>query len=106
MDQQTRDEFHQLKMEHLQIRDGANNYSCFNTEGVKDCDFTYNSKYCFSCHNCDSCVDCVSCTNCKNCAYCVGLIDAQFQILNKQYTEQDYLAKLQEIGVDPNVNAI
>lgn len=106
MDDETKDEFHRLKMEHLQVRDANNNYSCFNVEGCKDCDYTYNSKYCFSCHNCDSCVDCISCTNCQNCAYCVGLIDARYQILNKQYSEEDYFKKLEEIGVDPTVDAM
>jgi hypothetical protein len=106
MDDQFREEFHRLKMEHLNMRDGSNNYSCFNIEGVKDCDFTYNSRFCFSCSNCDSCFDCVSCVNCKNCAYCVGLIDAEYQILNIQYTKDDFFKKLEEVGIDPNVNAL
>jgi hypothetical protein len=106
MDDRVNDEFHRLRMEHLEFLDRGNNHSCFNVEGCKDCHFTYNSRYSFGCSNCDAVIDCVACVNCKNCAYCVGLLDAEYQILNVQYEKDDYFKRLEEIGVDPNVDAM
>ena len=98
------DEFNRLKMEHMADRDGRNNYSCFNVEGCRDCNFVYDSVNCFSCHKCDQCIECTQCVNCRNCAFCVGLTDAQFQILNVQYTEEEYNAKLKELGYEIDMN--
>jgi len=99
MDQRVWDEFTKLKMDHMRDRDGSNNYSCFEVEGCRDCNFVYNSHNCFSCHNCDSVVECVSCIDCHNCALCVGLKGAEFQILNIQYGEAEYKDRLTKLGI-------
>jgi hypothetical protein len=104
MDPQVWDQFTHLKMDHMRDRDGANNYSCFNIEGCRDCNYVFGSRNCFSCHNCDSCMECISCVDCKNCTLCVGLKEAQYQILNIQYDEASYYARLKELGIDPEVD--
>lgn len=102
---QVHDEFARLKAEHMHDRDGANNYSCFNVENCRNCNFSYNSRNCLSCHNCDSCIECVQCVDCKSCAFCVGLNGAKYMILNEQFSEQEYYRRLQELGIDPEVQA-
>lgn len=56
--------------------------------------------------NCNFCINlarslnmeyCISCLNCENCFACVGLNRKKFCILNKQYSEEEYWTKLDEI---------
>lgn len=94
------DKFNKLKIEHTHDRDNANDYGCFNVEACRNCNFVYNSRACLGCHNCDGCIDCVQCVDCRHCAFCVGLNGARYAILNQEYPEQEYYAKLDELGVD------
>jgi len=52
------------------------------------------SYHCVSSQNLEYCIDCY---NCENCFGCVGLNRKQFCILNKQYIEEDYWKKLDEL---------
>ena len=105
MDPQSRREFDSLKQEHTHFRDGHNNYGCFNVEACRNCNFVYNSRACIGCHGGDSLIECVQCVDCRDCAFCVGLQGARFHILNKEYPQEEYFQKLEEWGIDPNVDA-
>lgn len=105
MDSEFQREWTKIRTEHTHDRDGANNYGCFNVEACRNCNYVYNSRACIGCHNCDSIIECVQCVDCRDCAFCVGLNGARFHILNKEFSEQDYYAKLTEMGVDWNVEA-
>lgn len=93
-----------LKSEHTHDRDTANNYSCFNVESCRNCNYVYNSRNCISCHNCDTVIDCIQCVDCRDCSFCVGLNGARFHILNKEYSEAEYYEILEQLGVDWNVD--
>jgi hypothetical protein len=54
-------------------------------------------KFCWRCIACDSCEYSVNCYNCQNCFACVGLQRKSFCIFNKQYSEEEYWKKLDEI---------
>ncbi len=98
-------EWNRLKNEHTHDRDSANNYGCFNVEACRNCNYIYNARGCIGCHNCDSVIECVQCVDCRDCAYCVGLNGARFHILNKEYSEEEYYAKLKALGIDWTVEA-
>lgn len=98
-------EWSRLKVEHTHDRDAMNNYGCFNVETTRNCNYTYNSRACIGCHNCDSLIECVQCVDCRDCAFCVGLNGARFNILNKEYNEEEYYNRLRSLQVDWNVQA-
>ncbi len=56
-----------------------------------------NQKYCFLTIRSDEMEYCLLCYNCSNCFGCVGLQRKAFCIFNKQYTEEDYWRKVDEI---------
>jgi hypothetical protein len=59
---------------------------------------SYNLRFCFNCW--PSCRDSEYCMNlfsCSDCFGCVGLKKAQYCILNKQYTKEEYFKKVEEI---------
>ncbi len=58
-------------------------------EGMSN-DFAYNSVGSMTCENLVNAHYCDLCFNCENCFGCVGLRNAKFCILNKQYPEADY----------------
>jgi hypothetical protein len=96
-------QYTRLKNEHMADRDNHNNHSSFNNEACRNCNYVYNSRGCLNCANCESCIECVYCIDCRNCAFCVGLMGAKFQILNEQYDEAGYFAKLAELGIDTEI---
>jgi len=46
---------------------------------------------------CDECEYCFNCYDCTHCFGCVGLHRKQFCLLNKQYTEDEYWKKIDEL---------
>ncbi|MFH1405004.1 MAG: hypothetical protein ABIH21_02805, partial [Patescibacteria group bacterium] len=54
-------------------------------------------KYVHSCVSCQNMEYCMQCWNCENCFACVGLVRKQFCIFNKQYLEQEYWEKVDEL---------
>lgn len=54
-------------------------------------------KYVHSCYACQNLEYCMQCYNCEDCFGCVGLIRKRFCIFNKQYSEEDYWATLDQI---------
>lgn len=52
----------------------------------------FNIKFCLTCtQNIKDCEYCEECVKCENCFGCVGLRNAQYCILNKQYTREEYV---------------
>ena len=96
--------------------DALNNYRCAwyfgKTEGNAvfwsnvDANFSYfcgdtyfsnNIKFCARCIGLDDCEYCITCHNCQNCFGCAGLKRKQFCIFNKQYSEEEYWEKVDQI---------
>jgi len=94
------------------------NEDCFNSRWLywckdsADCNSMHKSILCYECldtndsYNCDYCQDCETCTECSYCQNCVGCTDclgcsaqrrAQYKILNKQFTKEEYFAKKEQI---------
>ncbi|MFH1405329.1 MAG: hypothetical protein ABIH21_04515 [Patescibacteria group bacterium] len=104
--------------EYVYYADGGANNEYHNTwaigqcEGNTFCDSLPNAQNCYYCSdassssNCRFCYlvsrsqdleYCTECFDCENCFGCVGLKHKKFHILNKEYSEQDYWAKVDEI---------
>ena len=79
-----------------------------------DCLYTYQSELCYFCVDCIDCYDVfysidtekcsnwrflINCKNCKDCFWCVWLINKQFYIFNKQYSENNYMKKIKEFDL-------
>lgn len=108
------------------IYNSKNCYACYDVQNVEDgmylshsiksrdsadMDFTYNTELCYDCmsvegFNCNFCCVvwecndmefCELCFNCKNCFGCIGLKRKEFQILNKQYSSEDYFKRVKAI---------
>ena len=65
-----------------------------------DCDDCYNSRYCRNSHNCRDSAFLFECRGCMNCAFCMGLVNKEYHIFNKQYSKDEYEAKLKEYRLD------
>jgi len=50
------------------------------------------------CTYCTDCTDCNYCHHCEDCFMCTWLHNKRYCILNKQYTKEEYEAKMQEIN--------
>lgn len=104
-----------------------NLYLCFDVVGSEDCGYLFDCDHCrnswdlTNCHECELCYECTdsahlyncqfvdysdycrdsaylyNCHNLKNCFGCVGLSHKEYCILNRQYTKEGYLEKLEEI---------
>lgn len=54
-------------------------------------------KFCMTCGRSQNIEYCFNCHDCENCFGCVGLRNKKFCIFNKQYSEEEYWIKLDEI---------
>lgn len=61
------------------------------TTNCSDCFFNWVITRCLACEYC------VECLECQNCFGCVGLKHKKFHILNKEYSEEEYWKKVDEI---------
>ncbi len=57
----------------------------------------YNTKFAVLASNLRDCEYCDLCKNCSNCFACIGLKNKKFCIFNKQYSEEEYWQKVDEI---------
>lgn len=62
-----------------------------------DCGRCYGSTYLQTCNSCRECHFCAMCMSCSNCFGCVGLTRKQYCIFNKQYGEEEYHKKVDEL---------
>lgn len=79
-------------------------YMCAALTGASDCYYGigngYSAKTLFSLSLLTRCLDCElchACMDCENCFGCFGLRHKKFCILNKQYTEEEYWKKVDEL---------
>ncbi len=91
------------------IKDGWNIFDSDHLDTVvisynsNDCYYTsvalnaHNVKFSFVADYSSNCEYVVNCYNCENCFGCVGLNRKKFCIFNKQYTEEEYWQKLDEV---------
>ncbi len=71
-----------------------------------------NSELCYECIDCDKLYECFYCQNCtnsqnlwfcddlsasRNCFLCIGLKNAEYQIMNEQYSKEEYELKITEL---------
>ena len=66
-----------------------------------DCYECYNLKHSNYCYHCTDCSFLYNCNSCKDCFACVGLNQAKFRILNKEYSKEDYQQKCKQIISSP-----
>lgn len=64
-----------------------------------DCANMYNSKYCHNSSQCSNVIFCKRCNNCHDCFMCYWLEGKKYHILNKEYTEEEYKAKMKYIDL-------
>ncbi len=74
---------------------------CFD---VIDCTKCYSCKYSQNCHNCKDSHFLYECRGCSDCFMCVGLVSKQYYIFNKQYSKEEYEAKLRGFGLSSRDN--
>lgn len=77
--------------------------------GCDECELSYESLDCSKCYKVlysQDCSDsqnlmfCKNCTNCQDCVGSVNLRNRKYCINNQQYTKEDYVKKIQELGLD------
>ncbi len=68
-------------------------YECIDSEHLYNCD------HCQDSQNCRDCKYCYDARQCQNCAFCVGIRNAKYHILNKEYSKEEYERRLAEIDV-------
>jgi len=76
------------------LRKGEMCYECIN------CSDSYRLFYSRDCRACNDSYLLSNCRNCSNCFGCVNLISKSFCIWNEQYSREDYMKELKELGVD------
>lgn len=76
--------------------DSKNCMDCLNVERSElcyecvDCIKCYNAHFCEKCRNSHDVYFCSDLSSCENCFACAGLRNKKFNILNKQYSEEEY----------------
>ncbi len=61
---------------------------CYDCDGLQLCQSCIKSKFCYDCHNCQDCIGCAGLRNAKN------------QILNVQYTQEEYAKEVTRLHLD------
>lgn len=96
----------------------ARNENCYystyinDSKSCVDCHFVFKSELCYECidlvncfhlsysrfcQNCSQSTYIKDCLSCHNCIGCVGLKNAEYYILNKKYSKEEYLQKKAEL---------
>jgi len=85
---------------------------CADCLNLTDCELCFECIDCQNCYNCKYAVYCknvadssyvFNCFQSKNLLFCVGIKNAEYQILNRQYPPEEFLQKKQEIFSDAEV---
>lgn len=75
----------------LSVINASDSYSCVDAFDSQAC------RFCYSVGGSRNLEYCLQCIDCEDCFGCIGLRRKKFCILNQQYSETDYWAKLDEI---------
>ncbi|MFA6521130.1 MAG: hypothetical protein WCT53_01970 [Candidatus Gracilibacteria bacterium] len=99
-----------------QSEDCIYNHRLFYCRDCADCTMSVKCELCFecvdcqNCYNCDFCMQCENtidsyysfdCVGCNNCFGCVGLRRKKFYIFNKEFSKEEYFAKIAELRKKP-----
>jgi hypothetical protein len=68
--------------------------NCYQVIGVQEC---YSCFYCMNSNLCSHSYFLYDCKNCEYCFACYNLQNKKYHILNKAYTKEEYLKKVEEI---------
>ncbi|MCL5094284.1 MAG: hypothetical protein M1355_04075 [Patescibacteria group bacterium] len=77
--------------------DSLYSYDCKECYETNDCESCYNTFFSSYCARCTDSAYLYSCDDCDHCFGCVELTNKKFCLLNKQYTEEEYNKRLNEI---------
>ncbi|MFA6435892.1 MAG: hypothetical protein WCW30_02025 [Candidatus Gracilibacteria bacterium] len=80
-------------MDCLYLEKGERCYEVINAKNCNHCSFSQNIE------NCSDCLFCKDCIGCHNCWGCVNLRNKEFHILNKKYSQEEYLKKIKEFDL-------
>jgi hypothetical protein len=86
----------------LQMKNSLDVFRATTSELIYDSFGAFNSYQCFFgavLTNCRNVWLSYNCEDCSNCFGCVNLRHGQYQIFNKQYTKEEYFAKLKEMNL-------
>lgn len=84
-----------------------NNRDCFDLLCCRNCELSYELVDCNNCYltfhsqfssDCNSSRFLFDCRNCQDCLGCVGLRNAQYYLLNRAYSEEEYKEKIKHIN--------
>lgn len=84
------------------------NRDCFDMLGSRkneksyqliDCEQCYDSEHLTLCQSCIKCKYLYDCHNCQDCIGCTGLRNKKYQILNVQYTQEEYLKEVEKLNL-------
>jgi hypothetical protein len=68
--------------------------NCYQVIGAQEC---YSCFYCMNSNLCSHSYFLYDCKNCEYCFACYNLQNKKYYILNKAYTKEEYLKKVEEI---------
>ncbi|MDA2935590.1 hypothetical protein MYX06_00005, partial [Patescibacteria group bacterium AH-259-L05] len=74
---------------------------CYESINSRDC---YNSWHLFNCRSCIDSKFLFDCVNCQNCFLSSNLRNKSFVFRNKQYSQEEYVKKVQEFEVENSKN--
>lgn len=64
-----------------------------------DCDDSYNLKFSQNCKNCSDSWFLKNCIGCRNCFGCSNLSSKEYYFLNKKYSKEEYLKKVESVNL-------
>jgi len=74
---------------------------CYDCVDITKC---YKTLYSVSCEGCSEVMFCKNCFGCNNCFGCTNLKNKSYYIFNQDYSKEDYIKKVKELGVTKRSN--
>jgi len=78
-----------------------NSELCYDCVNITSC---YKTLYSVDCEGCNDVIFCKNCVGCNNCIGCADLKNKSYYILNKPYTKEEYLSKINEFNLSSRRN--
>jgi hypothetical protein len=74
---------------------------CYDSVNITKC---YKTLYSIDCEGCNDVMFCKNCVGCNNCFGCINLKNKSYYIFNRAYTKEEYIKKVEELGVTSRNN--